>query len=206
MSFRKEEKLKIHKSRLINLMDWIYDSGGVELHKPRIVSSTYFDNDDWGMFKDSEEGSIPRKKIRVRSYSKDYHEADSSSLEIKTSSVEGRYKTVTKKFTLQKIMSLGVFDHDYGICKAKVRITYQRSYYKIFGVRLTIDQNIEYVMVNNGRESSHRIVDSEIAVEIKAADHIPVEYLLDKFPYERVRFSKYSRAINCLFQNSSTVF
>ena len=68
MSFRKEEKLKVHKGQLINVLDWLYKNGATELHKPRVVSSTYFDNDHWSMFKDSEEGSVPRKKIRIRSY------------------------------------------------------------------------------------------------------------------------------------------
>ena len=43
------------------------------------------------MYKDSIEGSVPRKKIRIREYpnSRD----DKYYFEIKTSSVEGRFKT-----------------------------------------------------------------------------------------------------------------
>ena len=96
MSFRKEEKLRINKNQLLNLLDWVNKNGGNKLYASRIVSSTYFDNDSLAMFKDSEEGSVPRKKIRIRSYSKIPHTLDSSSLEIKISSVEGRYKTATK--------------------------------------------------------------------------------------------------------------
>lgn len=206
MSFRKEEKLKVHKSQLINLLDWVFENGGTELHKPRIVSSTYFDNDNWAMYKDSEEGSIPRKKIRVRSYDKNPHRAETSTLEIKISSLEGRYKTTSKNFDLNKIMNIGVLDFDYGICKPKVRVTYERVYYAINGVRLTVDQNIEYILVDGKSESKHRIIDSEIAVEIKAPYSVSEEYLLKNFPFERVRFSKYSRAINCLLENKSVTF
>jgi len=203
MSFRKEEKLKIRIGQLSNLLDWIYKNGGTELHKPRIVSSTYFDNDSWSMFNESEEGSVPRKKIRIRSYSRELHSQNDSSLEVKTSSIEGRYKTITQNFDLQKMMSLGIFDQNYGICKPRVRITYQRTYYRIFSVRLTIDKNIEYHTVDGHRSSGHKIKDKEIAVEIKAADGVPIEYLMKKFPFERIRFSKYSKAINSINNNKS---
>lgn len=144
MSFRKEEKIKIHKNQLLELLYWIEDNGGVELHHPRIVSSTYFDNDKMSMYQESEEGSLPRKKIRVRSYHKNEHVQQSCSMEIKTSSIEGRFKINSNDFDLKKIMRMGVLDADYGICKPVVRVTYQRSYYQIHNVRLTIDQNIEY--------------------------------------------------------------
>jgi len=206
MSFRKEEKLKVHKGQLMNLLDWIYQNGGTELYKPRTVSSTYFDNDHWGMFNDSEEGSVPRKKIRVRSYSKEPHAEENTSLETKISSIEGRYKTITQKFNLQNALNYGVFDKNYGVCRARVRINYQRSYYKIFGVRLTIDKNIEYIAINGKSRSPHKIVDTEIAVEIKAPDSVSIEYLNSQFPYERIRFSKYSKAINSIMYNTSVAF
>ena len=96
MSFRKEEKLHIHKSQLLNLMDWIFKNNGYKLYDSRTVSSTYFDNNKMQMFAESEEGSVPRKKIRIRSYSTKKHELGNSSLEIKTSSAEGRFKKSTK--------------------------------------------------------------------------------------------------------------
>ncbi len=64
MSFRKEEKLHIHESQLLNLLNWLYKNDGYKLYDTRTVSSTYFDNDNMQMFKDSEEGCVPRKKIR----------------------------------------------------------------------------------------------------------------------------------------------
>jgi|APSaa5957512535_1039671.scaffolds.fasta_scaffold91841_2 hypothetical protein len=202
MSFRKEEKLKIDKNKLINLLEWMDTNQAHKLFDSRIVSSTYLDNDNLGMFKDSEEGSVPRKKIRVRSYSKDKHTKENSSLEIKTSSVEGRYKTSTKAFNLKKALKIGLFDSDYGICKPKVRVTYRRSYYKIHSVRLTIDQDIKYAKINSNGQSIYIHNDTDIIVEIKANNEVPIEYLFKMFPFERIRFSKYSRAINyCLSGN-----
>ena len=196
MSFRKEEKLHIHKSQLLNLLDWIYKNGGYRLYETRTVSSTYLENDSMQMFKDSEEGSVPRKKIRVRSYTKKEHKIDQSSLEIKTSSIEGRFKTVDKDFDLKKIMTNGFFDRNYGICKPIVRVNYQREYYKIHNVRLTIDRHIEYIKLNSRESVIYKKYDPDIIVEIKAENFVPIEYLFKKFQFNRIRFSKYSRAIN----------
>jgi len=201
MSFRKEEKLKVHASRILELYDWIYTHGGVELYKPRIVSSTYLDNDQMKMFLDSEEGSVPRKKIRIRSYSRSDHNNENSAFEIKTSSVEGRYKSISRAQNLNKILSIGYFDQDYGVCKPVVRITYSRSYYSIYGVRLTIDNSIEYQSISKNSHCVNRLKEPIVAVEIKADDHVPVEYLLSKFPFDRVRFSKYANAIHCITTN-----
>ena len=108
MSFRKEEKLHVNKNQLLNLLEWVYKNDGYKLFDTRIVSSTYLDNDQMKMFHDSEEGVVPRKKIRIRSYTKQAHELTQRSLEIKTSSVEGRYKTTNQDFDLNRIMTIGL--------------------------------------------------------------------------------------------------
>ena len=38
--------------------------------------------------------------------------------------------------------------------------------------------------------------DSDLIIELKKNRKVPIEYLLWKFPFERVRFSKYCRTIN----------
>ncbi len=200
MSFRKEEKLHISESQLLNLLNWVYENDGFRLYDTRIVSSTYFDNDDMQMFNDSEEGCVPRKKIRIRSYSTQDHKIGSSALEIKTSSVEGRFKTSEKDFDLKKIMAVGLFDNDYGICKPRVRITYERDYYKVHEVRLTVDKNIKYSRASSFGTSIYSRLDPDIIVEIKAEDSVPINYLFDKFQFDRIRFSKYSKAINSFLE------
>jgi len=196
MSFRKEEKLNIHKNQLHNLLDWIVSNDGYKLYETRTVSSTYFDNEEIQMFKESEEGSVPRKKIRIRSYTKEDHKIGECALEVKISSIEGRYKTTDKNFNLNKIMSIGVFDKDYGICTPKVRVSYKRDYYKIHNVRLTIDRQIEYIKLNDKGKGIYKKYDPDIIVEIKAPDATSTEYLLRKFHFDRIRFSKYSKAMN----------
>lgn len=196
MSFRREEKINIHNNQLYNFLNWIYENDGYKLYDSRIVSSTYFDNDQMDMFKDSEEGNLPRKKIRVRSYATQAHNIGQSALEIKTSSVEGRYKTSEKDFDLEKIMAIGVFDKSYGICRPKVRVSYKREYYKVHDVRLTIDRHIEYIKLNSRGKGVFKNSEPDIIAEIKAEDFVPIEYLYDKFYFGRIRFSKYSKAVN----------
>ena len=198
MSFRKEEKLRINKNQLFNLLDWVDNNGGYKLFDSRIVSSTYFDNDELRMFKDSEEGTVPRKKIRIRSYSRRDHTQESSSLEVKISSVEGRYKTRTKSFNLKKSLDMGILDKDYGICMPRVRVTYKRSYIKIHNVRLTIDQDIEYIQISNKKKLLFKNLDPELAIEVKANNQVSIGYLYKMFPFERLRFSKYSHAMNSI--------
>ena len=95
MSFRFEEKTLFHISDYLKLKTFIFNSGGVELYPKRKISSLYFDNFDNSMYLDSEEGSLPRKKIRIRSYPNNV-EISNWFFETKISSVEGRYKTSRK--------------------------------------------------------------------------------------------------------------
>lgn len=195
MSFRKEIKLKIDKEKLLSLLEWVYSNNGKKLYPTRTVSSTYLDNDALSAFHDSEEGTVPRRKIRLRSYTKENHSENSTLLEMKISSVEGRFKTTTSSFNLGRIIRLGYYDLYYGVLKPVVRVTYDRDYYRINQVRLTIDKNIEYT--KNGQKSPIR--DSDIIVEVKAPNDVPWEWLERKFPFEKTRFSKYSRAIQLCY-------
>ena len=68
MSFRIEQKILINFSQIFNFKKWINEKGYKKLHNDRIVNSLYFENVSNSMFLDSEEGIVPRKKIRVRNY------------------------------------------------------------------------------------------------------------------------------------------
>lgn len=136
-----------------------------------------------------------KKKIRVRSYSLGTHKIESSAFEIKISSIEGRYKIKERNFNLAKIMTIGVIDSNYGVCKPIVRVTYDREYFMLFGVRITIDRNIRYKAVNR---TFMEVLEPGVAVEIKANYQTSAEYLIRKFPFNRTRLSKYSNAINLL--------
>ena len=89
-----------------------------EIYPKRIVKSLYFENSTNQMFVDSEEGIVPRKKIRIRYYP----ETESKfSIEKKISSIEGRFKVnenIDKKL-FDKYTQSGILDNQYGWCKPK---------------------------------------------------------------------------------------
>ena len=68
MSFRRELKSIIYKNKINQLKKWMLENNGELLHKERNINSIYLDNKNFSMYKDSIEGSVPRKKIRIRNY------------------------------------------------------------------------------------------------------------------------------------------
>ena len=95
MSFRKEKKFRLTLSDFQILKFSLFERGMNELYPERKVQSYYYDTKDLKMFKDSDEGILPRKKIRVRKY----NEENIYNQEIKITSEEGRYK-ITKPLKL----------------------------------------------------------------------------------------------------------
>ena len=68
MSFRIEEKLLINKKQILEFKDFLFKKHAKQLFPPRKILSLYFENFKDEMYKDSVEGTVPRKKIRVRNY------------------------------------------------------------------------------------------------------------------------------------------
>ena len=201
MSFRKEEKLLAIQNKIPELIEWVFNNGGKKLFPDRIVSSTYFDNDSLAMFNDSEDGVVPRKKIRVRSYDTQPHYQSKSLLEVKISSIEGRFKTSQEVTNIKRLFQLGYYDSQYGLCFPKTRVTYIRSYFEIFNIRLTIDKDIKYTLSQKNRESKLFINEPKIIVELKAPNHVSTEFLSKKFNFQRIRFSKYANSIDMIYAN-----
>ena len=67
MSFRTEDKYIIY-DHTQDIMHYLLGKGGKFLFPARKIISIYFDNENLEMFYDSEEGVVPRKKVRVRYY------------------------------------------------------------------------------------------------------------------------------------------
>ena len=84
MTFRIEEKLFIIPENKSLFFKWLKkENNAKKIFSDRIVSSTYFDNDKLSMFHHSEEGIVPRKKLRLRSYSTKPHITTNTLLEKK---------------------------------------------------------------------------------------------------------------------------
>lgn len=194
MSFRIEEKLYIKDENLIEFKNYIFNNSAKKLYSPRKIKSLYFDNINFDMYNDSIEGVVPRKKIRLRNYPNSQDKK--FYLEIKNSSVEGRFKTrkIIDEKEFNYFVKNGIMDNQYGACFPTFFVTYDREYVIYKGVRLSIDNNIEYHSFKNNRS----YLDIRIIVEVKTSIDKDKDFLIETFPFQRIRFSKYCFAVDAL--------
>ena len=193
MSFRIENKYKIQINKLSNLYEWIYKNDGKILFPKRHITSIYFDNSELSLYNDSIEGIVPRKKIRLRTYSSSTISNQNYNLEIKINSVEGRFKTSKKIKEHLKLLKRGYYDNRYGLCYPIVEVKYLREYFKIFGVRITLDTHIKFKSFNKMKNYNNY---EKIILETKTQNTSISNYINDKFIFEKIRFSKYCDAID----------
>ena len=100
MSFRKEKKYRLTYSDQKILKKTLFYKGMKILYPKREINSVYFDTDNFDFYLNSEEGVLPRKKIRVRWYNQNRSKIFK---ETKISSIEGRFK-INKPFLDQNIL------------------------------------------------------------------------------------------------------
>ena len=68
MSYRKEKKFRLNRSESKLLKFSLLEKGMEILYPKRNIKSCYFDTKNLLMFNQSEDGILPRKKIRYRWY------------------------------------------------------------------------------------------------------------------------------------------
>ena len=189
MSYRKEKKFRLSNSDFLLLKSILISKGLKELFNKRKITSQYFDTNDFKMFADSEEGVLPRKKVRVRWYNNDLSDLQ---YEEKTSSIEGRFKLSNKidKDTFNRMYTKGSLNALYGKIFPSIKISYFREYYTLNNLRITFDSNIIYT--HNNHKAEYR--DYENVVEIKTSIDTPDDFIESIVPVPVSRFSKYCRA------------
>jgi len=191
MSFRKEIKFKLSKSDLYIYKNSLIKKGMKHLYPKRKINSIYFDTQNLKMFHESEEGVLPRKKIRFRWYANQ----SICNKEIKISSIEGRYKIICPK-NLLNVSSLKFhrfFEKDYGMLTPKLNISYKREYFLYKDLRITFDTDIEYENIKS--ISSLKFKDDEFVVEVKTDKSTSEDYIEKFINIQTSRFSKYCRGI-----------
>lgn len=196
MSFRIEEKIPLSKSDSFIAFENFMDIGFKELHPEREIHSIYFDTYSYYVFADSEEGVLPRKKIRIRSYPNDTNKI--YKLETKISSIEGRFKktqNLSEKERLNYIEN-SYFDNLYGDMYACCKVQYNRQYFIKDGIRITYDNNIKYSQVNESTGIS--VFENKCVFEIKTDYKKNQDFINNLIPFPRARFSKFSEAIKLL--------
>jgi len=192
VSFRKEKKYRVTKFESEKLFKVLSKNGMKLLHKPRVINSVYFDNNSYDMFYNSEEGVVPRKKIRIRWYNNKIN----FSLEKKTSSVEGRFKSSNKYDILKSITQIenhNMIDNNYGYIYPSLKVSYSRTYYTFNNMRVTVDKNINYRNLRSDSFILHE--DPENVIEIKVQEEFSDDIIEKFMPYSTSRFSKYSRGL-----------
>jgi len=191
MSFRIEEKLAIDHNQLIDFKTFLANKTVKQIYQRRKIESLYFDNRNYEMYYDSLEGLVPRKKIRIRNYPGS--DDNSLYLEIKISSVEGRFKTrkIIDSNKFNYIKTNGISDSQYGLCKPCLYVVYDRDYFKMGDVRISIDNNISYRLYT---ENIYHKDESSI-VEIKTSIRKNLDKLMEDFPFQKKRYSKYCNAV-----------
>ncbi len=149
MSFRIEEKLYIKSENLVDFKNYLIKHSAKQIYQPRVIKSLYFDNVNLDMYNDSIEGLVPRKKIRIR----EHLNADDKKfyLEVKNSSVEGRFKTrkIIDNKKVDNCKRVGIFDNQYGACFPNFYVIYEREYSIIDDVRISVDKNLVYKNYRN---------------------------------------------------------
>ena len=194
MSFRIEDKFFFRPENILQFKEFLTKKSAKKLHKNRIIKSLYFDNLNLEMYRDSVEGSVPRKKIRIRNYP---HSDDKNFyLEVKTSSIEGRFKTrkIISKNDFENFKKNGILDNTYGTCLPNFYVSYEREYIKINDVRISIDKKISY----ENFLTNVVFADTKSIVELKTSVEKNIDDLVKDFPFQKIRFSKYCFAVESL--------
>ena len=127
MSYRIEEKYFIDNYQILDFKKFLFSRSAKKIFDSRVIKSLYFDNKKNEMYKDSIEGIVPRKKIRIRNYPNEKN--IKFYLETKISSVEGRYKKrqeIDEK-NFHKLNEIGILDGQYGQCLPKVYVIYNHG-------------------------------------------------------------------------------
>ena len=192
MSYRKEIKYKLSFVNLQVLKALLIGDGMKIIYPKRKVKSCYFDTFNLDLFRESQEGILPRYKFRIRSYD----DKNVFYQEMKISSIEGRFKT-SKKISKEKAMQYlknGYIFKGYGKIMPSLEISYLREYYIYKKCRLTFDYEITYL--NKLFINQFKSFDELTVMELKTSIDQDNSFLDGLFSFQSSSFSKYVRGIS----------
>ena len=188
-----------------NILDHLNALKKKKLSKPfpdRKINSIYFDTDDLDYFKDGEEGTTPRIKVRYRWYDNEGFFNGYVELKKKYSfySIKNRHKLkIYSNYDLRKkIIKITI-----KFLNPTLRVSYKRKYFvDTKGNRYTLDTNISYSSLS---ESFFKICFKNVSYSIleikKNIDNISVDDISTFGPNVQ-RYSKYCEGIKYTLQSS----
>ena len=191
---RQEYKFLINRSEL-NVLKKILKLK--KKYKSRRINSYYFDTLFLRDYVDSEEGTVPRKKIRFRWYGKKKMNNGNFEIKITEDLVRKKEKINIENFNLQIKEMLKKFRSKY---HPIIKVSYDRDYFisKISNLDMNYDTNITYEKLNKNYKKVSKIYDLNNIFEIKDNLRISPDAFLKYVSHKRTRFSKYSEGIKKL--------
>jgi len=164
------------------------------LFPKRVVSSIYYDTANLKFFRESEEGVVPRTKVRFRYYNYD----NIGQLELKYTFNYYRDKKIYKNQKFKKDFNdyhLNIdLDNDlYPVLK----VSYLRSYFSNDLGRFTLDENISYELMRSKINSiSSKSLTNEKVFELKIENNFyDYKSILEEINLKDYRNSKYCNGI-----------
>ena len=118
-----------------------------------------------------------------------------------TSKLDEYKNTAYSSNKINKLLN-GIYDYQYGSCFPVLNVIYEREYFIKNQSRITIDTKIKYFEIRGKVISNHGQRESCFVVENKTKDLANNE-MLDFFPFETKRFSKYCNGINKIYKLSN---
>ena len=212
---RKEIKIPLNKNFKNIFNDWSdFKSKLLKTHDNRIVTSVYYDDDNFSLANDNFSGISNRKKFRIRWYN-ELNEKYTYEVKKKKNNLGTKIimKSQNKDSNFEKLFSLHnhVFyekKNKYFLkqidnlnLKPKIQISYSRSYYLYNGrIRVTFDQDLKYKDKNKFNLNNNIIDDQFNIIEIKFEPEKTEDALklLEKTKFYPKRFSKYLRGLHLL--------
>lgn len=157
----------------------------------RQIHSIYYEKSNFKFFTDSEEGTVPRKKIRYRWYNENF---EKGILEIKKTLSTHREK-IKKKTDINdlknKLLLLGL--------KPVLKVSYIRQYFVIDKLRFTFDKHITYKKVNQYLRPIVKVNVQDNIIELKSSISTDYSIILQDIIQYRTRYSKYCEGIKRLY-------
>lgn len=199
MNFRFEDKLKLNHNKILEFNEWILKNNIQEIFEAREIFSIYFDTKNLQTYHDSTEGLLPRTKLRLRTYNFKSLVENKFNIEIKKSVNYGRLKSSKKLENIEKALRYGIYMKNYGFCYPKIIIKYERIYYKLKNIRITLDKNIQFKKYSKFLEKGKFDQTCNLVVaEIKYSSKKELTNLFNELPFEITRFSKYCMGLESL--------
>ena len=168
-----------------------------EIYSKREITSIYFDTNNFDFYHLSQEGILPRKKVRIRYYVKGKY-----NLEIKFQDYNSKIKRIIKLIDIKNINNYLLKNGIRESLRPIITVNFKRRYFLSYAGRITIDKDINYSHCdhNSMLDTRGTIISNQKILEIKN------DNINDKIPYsfrdtelKEQRNSKYCNGVNLLY-------